>query len=349
MMKKIVSLHGSYFMNNFGDILLMKMFTQWIREYSPDVTVNYPLLKKNRIIDAPDGTTSGLRNLLRSDALVFFGGGYFGENPAHKHWWSFRNFYRHATVALLAIVFHIPYAVFGVEFGPLSVAWFRKVVVFIAKHADCILVRNTESLHFLKEHGIKNARLSCDAVLSLSDFVKPKMDSGHPDEILLHINRHNSQAIALINAIIAVLKEKNINHVGVLEDEPEQLSHHIGTIAELFEKANIRIDKYDYEGTHKVVEMINHSDMVFTTKLHVGITGIALNKKVFAAYIHPKTFRFHKQVNNQENCVSLHEVDDTIVLKIRDFFKQDRYTLPEQILETARDNKTALYAFLNAI
>lgn len=349
MRKKTVSLHGSYFRNNFGDILLMKIFTQWIREYSPDVTVNYPLLKKNRIIDTPDGTTFGLRNLLRSDALVFFGGGYFGENPTHKHRWSIRNFHRHAIVALLAIVFHIPYAVMGVEFGPLSVAWFRKIVVFIAKHADCLLVRNEESLHFLKEHGIKNARLSCDAVLSISDFVKPERDSLHPDKILLHINRHNSQAIALIKAIIVVLKEHNVNRVGLIEDEPGQLSHHIGTIAGLFEKANIGIDKYEYEGTHKVVEMINRSDMVFTTKLHVGITGIALNKKVFAAYVHPKTFRFHKQVNNQGNCVPLQEVDDAIALKIRAFFEQDRYALPEQILEAARENKKALHAFLNAI
>ena len=345
-----ISLHGSYFGNNYGDVLLMKMFTQWVREYDPLAVINYPKLKQGMIMDPPDNTTRGMWNLIKSDALVFFGGGYFGEKPTKKIRWSFRNFFRHIIVGLFAIVFKIPYAIIGVEFGPLSVSWFKKCVLFIAKHAKYLVVRNVESKDFLQDNGVKNVILSYDAVLSLSDIVKCESDCVSNKKMLLHITRQNSNVISLYKAIITVLKEQNINRVGFIEDEPGQCSRFYNDeVSTLFENAGIIVDKYEYEGTDKVIEKIRESEMIITTKLHVGITGVALNKKVFSVYSHPKTLRLHKQVNNEMNCIALNDVDNTIVDKIRLFVKEGQYFLPKSVLEMSRQNKVLLFDFLNDI
>lgn len=346
-----ISLHGSYFGNNYGDVLLMKMFTQWVREYDPSITINYPKLKQGLILDPPENATSGLWNLIKSDALVFFGGGYFGEKPTRKIHWSVRNFFRHVIVGLIAVFFRIPYAIIGVEFGPLSVSWFRRCVLFIAKHAKYLVVRNVESELFLKENGVKNVILSCDAVLSLSDIVRQEPDCVINNKILLHITRQNSKVIALLKAVIIVMKEQHINRVGFIEDEPGQYSRFSNNDEglKLFEDAGIMVDKYEYEGTNKVIETIKGSEMIITTKLHVGITGVALNKKVFSVYIHPKTLRLHKQVNNEKNCISLNEVDDSTIDRIRAFFKEGHYFLPSSVLEASRENKKILYNFLDAV
>lgn len=343
-----ISLHGSYFGNNYGDILLMKLFTQWIREYNPSIMINYPMLKDGKILDPPQNTTCGLWNLLRSDALVFFGGGYFGEKPTKKQRWSVRNFYRHAIVAILAIVFRIPYAIIGVEFGPISVSWFKRCVIFIAKHAKCLVVRNEESLIFLNENGVRNVQLSFDAVLSLSDYVNPIIDTTSKNKILLHITKQSAKVIDLVKSIILALKNNNINNVGFIEDEPGQYKRFYNdTISRLFDDANIEVEKYIYEGTDKVISVINDSEMIITTKLHVGIAGIALNKKVFSVYYHPKTLRLHKQVNNEDNCMALNDVDETVSAKISEFIKKDQYLMPKKVLDAARENRRVLYSFLD--
>ena len=77
-MKKIISLHGSYFYNNYGDTLLVNLFASWIKEALPDSEINLPIANRRKIWEMP-GEKSGIINLCKSHALVFCGGGYFGE------------------------------------------------------------------------------------------------------------------------------------------------------------------------------------------------------------------------------------------------------------------------------
>ena len=341
----IISLHGSYFGNNYGDILLMKLYSQWIRDYDPSIKINYPLLKEKNILDPIDNVSYGLLNLLRSDALVYFGGGYFGEQPVRKVRWSIRNFHRHVVIGLFAILFRIPIAIIGVEIGPLSVSWFRKFVLYIAKRANCLIVRNKESLEYLVEHGLFNAKLSYDSVLSLSDYVAPNYNCSHT--ILLHISMVNESVITLLKSIFIVLKEQNINNVVFVEDGIGQLSklkEH--GIFDLCDEADIDYKKLEYIGTNRVVDAINESEMIITTKMHVGVTGIALNKKVFSVYTHPKIFRLHKQVGNEEFCMALNDVDNTIITRLRGFFNAENYPMSNDIIENARLNRKALLDFI---
>lgn len=341
-----ISLHGSYFVNNYGDILLMKIFSQWIREYDSSIEISYPLLRSGVIIDKPNNTSNGVFNLLRSNALVFFGGGYFGEPPVRKKRWCIRNFFRHIIIALIAVVFRIPYAIIGVEFGPLSIPWFRRFVIFIAKKADCLVVRNQESLDFLLSYGVSNAKLSCDAVLSLSDSVKPREVCSN--KILLHIARTGVNVNVLLNCLIKVFKEKQVSKVAFIEDEVGQLSMlQSSGCFDLFEKACISYELLNYEGTDKIVDAINSSEMIITTKLHIGISGIALNKKVFSVYIHPKTLRLHKQVGNEYNCIALNDINSSVESNINQFIDAEPFLMPNDVLEMARNNKTALFSFLD--
>ncbi|MBR1372985.1 hypothetical protein IJ556_00860, partial [bacterium] len=88
---------------------------------------------------------------------------------------------------------------------------------------------------------------------------------------------------------------------------------------------------------------------VFTTKLHVGITAAAYNRKVFSTYSHPKTKRLHSQIGNSQNCVALSDLlneETDIKEKIDSFLKQESFHLPFMVLKSANNNRDALESFI---
>lgn len=345
---KRISLHGSYYFNNYGDILLVNIFYDWIKEMFPNAKINLPLVDKKKIVDLPNATT-GIINFFRSDALVYCGGGYFGEQPRHRLYWSLRNFKRHVIIGLFAILFKIPYAIIGVEFGPISYKWFKTIVIFLAKRAKVLVVRNEESLIFLKENGVQNVILSNDAVLSL--VPKSNYDICTSDKILIHVPcfyLFPERIYQLLDAIIE--GESNRNKDFFLEfisdDTYEPYSHpKCKNLMDYLKKRNVKFSFHKYIGCEDLINTIQSASYVFTTKLHVGITAAALNKRVFSLYAHPKTYRFHKQIGNEKFCFSIKD-SCNLSEPVLQFLNTEKFLLPDSNRNDALINKKLLQTFL---
>ena len=351
--KHIVSLHGSYFANNFGDILLINVFYEWIKEYLPSVQVNLPLANKKRTKELPEPTSTGILNLLMSDCLIYCGGGYFGEQPVKKGKWSVRNFFRHAIIGILAVVFRIPIAIIGVEIGPLSKVWFRRVVLWLVKRSRVVMVRNVESFVFLKSNGFNNAVITADAVLSLNQNVEQNMNLDKPNEyITLHLPgyRRYKQPIDVFVASLCecVQKEGKDFDFQFIEDVPGQYSTGYEPLYKVITDKGFKYTVLPYSGIKAVIDSVKNSFAVITTKLHVGITAAAYNKRVFSIYAHPKTLRFHQQIGNGSNCIALSQISDYCHLddKLIQFINSIPPILPPDVLVAALENKAGLEGFI---
>ena len=353
--KHIVSLHGSYFVNNYGDILLINIFYNWIKEKFPTAQVNLPLVNKKKVLEMPEPTTTGIINLLKSDCLIYCGGGYFGEQPKNKGRWSVRNFFRHAIIGLFAITFRIPIAIIGVEIGPISKSWFRRVVLKIVKKSKIVIVRNQESDDFLRKYGIKKAIVTADAVLTLNQ----KLTNTFNEEltgsyIVLHLPGYKYSKAALdyfVTSLCDVMQTLDqVSEIRFVEDTPNQYGAHYESLFSIIEQKGFKYSVVPYGGIHDVLNTIKDAKSVFTTKLHVGITAAAYNKKVFSIYAHPKTFRFHSQIGNQVNCLSLFQLnkDFNIAPRIKVFFESPYPVLPESVLSSAIKNRTELEHFIQS-
>ena len=343
MKKNLISLHASYFGNNYGDILLVKLFYNWIQEISDDLEINLPLAYKKGVKDLPT-KRRGIVNLLRSKCLVYCGGGYFGEQPREKFKWSIRNFFRHIIVGIIAVVGRIPIAIIGVEFGPLSFVWSRKLVVWLAKHAKVVVVRNAESKEFLERYGVNNVIESVDAVLTL----KPSGIKSNKNEFLIHIPNIRfapEKYILMTNVLIKALSDKAINAVTFIEDTYGQYSNGYESVFELFAESNISYSVSHYQGPDALIEKIARAEYLVTTKLHVGITGAAMNKNVLAIYNHPKTIRFHKQIGNEANCLPM-SADEEEMRKAICHFLNDHFILSDEIRKKALTNKNCTIEFV---
>ncbi len=95
------ALHGAYRGGNFGDMLLLGIYARWIRALVPGCRVVLPLIKSG-LGDLVDADGRGLRELRRARALVYGGGGYFGELNTGVGWWAIRNTWRHVPQGLVA-------------------------------------------------------------------------------------------------------------------------------------------------------------------------------------------------------------------------------------------------------
>lgn len=350
MKRPIISLHGTYFGNNYGDILLIAIFAKWIKDAVPNAIINLPLADKSKTYELPEGTT-GIMNLIKSKCLVFCGGGYFGEQPQNKKKWARQNFRRHLIVGLLAIIFRVPYAIIGVEFGPLSINWFRKITIYIAKRAKVVVVRNDESLEFLRERGVKHVILAADAVLTLAD------ESGlkHLDnnKILLHLQgiiKMPQKYADFVKILIDVLKNKSIkrklcfisDNYGVDYSDENYLK-----IFKILDESEIPYEICPYQGYKNMIELIKDTPYIVTTKLHVGITAAALGVRPFSVWVHPKTKRFHKQIQNIDYCISMSEVNEQHTKLLFNYFECNDYSLPEEIKQKASLNRIELVHFLS--
>lgn len=350
-MANVISIHGSYFGNNYGDILLVNMFTSWVREVDSEVTINYPLANKKKTRDLPEGSTSFFK-LIESKALIYCGGGYFGEQPKNKNKWAIRNFFRHATIGIVARLFRVPYAIIGVEFGPISATWFRKICVFIAKGAKVIVVRNEESKKFLEDNGVIGVVLAADAVLSLSDIVKIERPNNTKKKILIHINGQGVLPPNYLEVAMSIVKgiQRNLNEFELyFISDGDGKYYNNEYCKELFtyldyEKISYNIPKY--EGYKELITLINNADYVFTSKLHVGITAAALNKRVFSLWLHNKTPRLHAQIGNLGNCFSFNSFKDNDNA-INKFLNGKEYKLTRTAFDAALRNKEELVKFLN--
>ena len=342
MNKDIVSLHAAYHCNNYGDMLLLRLFYDWVQSVSENIVINLPLVN-TELKDIPTAE-HGLKYLWHSKCLIYCGGGYFGEQPRRKLLWSIRAFKNHLIIGIIAVVRRIPIAIVGVEFGPVSVKWLRVLVIWLTKHAEVVVVRNKESKAFLEKYGVKNVKEGVDAVLSLSPTNHERGNT-----VLVHlpgIRFAPEQYEIIAHLLVEALVQRGIRRVSFIEDADGQYMNGYDSIFAIFKKASIDFSVVCYSGVESLIQRLSEADYIVTTKLHVGITGAAMNKNVLSLYNHPKTIRFHKQIANADNCLPVSA--DTLEMKaaINHFFDNE-FVLSEPIREKALYNRNAVIEFVS--
>ena len=298
-----ISLHGSYYGHNFGDVLILSIFRNWVKNYKPDLKVHLPFASDTltKIIGAD--ANNGFKSIKQSQSLVYCGGGYLGEPNVNIGRWSVRNILRHIPPGEFARINKKPYAIIGVGAGPITNAITRNLMVRICNNARFVAVRDQESYNYLKDYGVfnKNLFITTDVVLNLrrEDIKKNNIEKAkvnlsylpYKKIIGIHLpgNRKLFGNINLIkNAIIDFARRnKDIGFV-LLSDSYSRLKIN-DEIHDLLQKQSVIMP---YSGPIDLVTIISLLDMVISTKLHVCITAIAMDRLALSFPLHSKTKRF---------------------------------------------------------
>ena len=326
-----VAFHGNYSDNNFGDLLLCKIFESWVRS-AFSCQIIYPMvteIERTRFRTHFSDSICGLRPFKAWDALVYCGGGLFGDSRSGSRFLP-GNFDRkfiaqNVLPAELSIWKGKPYAIVGMEVGPLSNIFVRRETKRIFEHARAISVRNVESQDYIQEQlGIKQEIICApDPAVTVSKEDIPQRAEGkidgllqqHTNKILLGIHHprdflHDFPAAqSLREGLISVLKSSDdVIPVLFTDVGDDRHSVHCEKLAQII-KAICGIDSVSipFPGIWETVALISRLSAVVTTKLHVGVVAYSMGVYCESFANHPKTKRFYALTGRHDQCILFRE------------------------------------------
>lgn len=367
-MNRKITLHGSNFIDNFGDSLFVVYFNKWLKKNGDVEAENIILPFANErvrsLVKVSDA--KGIFGLLKSNKIVFIGGGYLGERPNKKFIWNIRLLIRHLSVGLLAVLLKKPFIFIGVGAGPLTYSVTNKIVVFLCNKSEKVVVRDEESYKYLVNYGVKMGKITstADSILLLDQSDVDEYWNNKYKRKLSNDNNVNTTYIGLhlqassrkqdkIKLIISELKKYCSNlksyKIVVFNDtyKKEPDNKLLNLVYEEFDKEQVM--NIEYLKPNQLIALINNLNIVITTKLHCGIVANCLGKYTLSVSVHDKTVRLYRQLQLEERNVSINDYEKGMLIKmLLEFDENKKYynNVPESIKELAARNQNYLIDFI---
>lgn len=359
---KSVYIHGSYFGNNYGDVLLVDLFAQRVRSFGYEPVFPFA----NNFYEEQTGVKIGRVNKDNVVAGVFCGGGYFGEPGSNKLKWSFRNYLRHNKAYKLMNTSKIEYGVFGAGFGPISFNPFKNTACNIMKGASEVVVRDEKSKQFIEQYTSReDVDVAADVVISLKsndipqkyvDLVNDKYKTVLSKRYIVGIHVtdmfNDDSTFEYIKGAISRISNENPHiYFLFLSDGTSRLGKKLKQTVDA-EKIASSIDTekysyYDYENHWEMTYLLSRLDLVITSKLHVGIVSTAMNVSVVSIPYHKKTIRYYKQVEAKERCLENITSEQDVYNHIRKFIGSEAIPVPNSVLASSENVFKRMEIFLN--
>lgn len=334
-----IAVIGAYGHPNFGDQLLFNILHRWLKEYDEGIRVAVPWGDKEGI-DWPARDIevgAGWEGLRSCDAIVYGGGGFFGERgdptkrgmptpaeyscvdrvgmalhlpkslgggyfgPTRHLRGSTKAFLKYAIIARIAGVKDIPCCIIGTGLGPVTTKLGCWAVRSVLKRARRICLRDVESVQCARKL-CPSADMLATADMVLSGCVEVDRDKPRKlKRVGVHLGPKVERCIDLGPLAQAVrrIDDDGAEVVFVVDTTPRGVD-----LTEAPEKikqeSGLDLQVVPYTGVDGLLETLAGLDMVLTTKLHVGM--VAYSQGVFPLSIaaHLKTRRFYRQVGLEE-------------------------------------------------
>lgn len=361
---RAIVLHGSLQGKNFGDVLLLATYTNWIRSIAPNLPIktsnagnfarSYSGLVKSK---EPTYLASKLR-----EPVIFIGGGYLGEPPNNKTLWTARLFKHHLAYGLSIRIRRYPYCVIGAGAGPLTYPFAKYFVRLFISGAEIVALRDKESILFAKSLNIPKVRIVevADAILGLDygelcSFIKKPQPLTFSElngpKILIHMPGSEENASTRRALLKILIEEAQSQNAGIVVMSDNLLGHYFDYFhwAEQILAGQSNYSVVPYRGPSSVLSLIKTADLVVTTKLHVGICAAVLNKQVISIAKHSKTERLYRQLGRPEITSNLKNTDMNIFrINVRESLNGSVLPLqvPAVLKKLGRENKKHIKDFI---
>lgn len=320
MKKMKIGLHGSYYGRNFGDTLILAIVVNWIREYNPQAQIFLPFVTSEQEALEILGHKNPEFSLSDMDGLIFGPGGYFGEPSGgliKRLKWSWRNFERHIKWNTILYKSKQPYMIVGVGVGPLSLPFIRKGVVKLFVNSKYIAVRDKYSRQYLIDWGVPKDKINVTSDVALTLIPNPDIKTVK-NKVGLHYPTPLIHDEHLLKAFIDFFKFINNEYdIQFIEDINGQFSRskNPNNLKNILDSQGLKFPVVEYKDPQSLIKNLQSFDMIITSKLHLGIVGYSLGKKVLAIPQHPKTMRFYEQIERLEFCIPLQNVTSDLLLE----------------------------------
>ena len=346
--QKTIYLHGSFHSENYGDYLLCEIPAKELKNAFGDIELVTDQISDLYLRYADIERLKLPTCVHRCSLAVAVGGGYYGEKQRGDHRWYYRCFINHIVPFLLLKLFGKRYAIIGVGAGPISNKLLAACVRRVFNLADYVSVRDEESRLFLTQIGVKtNIEVNPDWVLSDSTLklLDAQDNKDQPPKLLIHISKiwDSSALVEVCEAVNTFLAENKAIKCILITDNTNQKA------ALDYLQNKIKGDKIirPYSNPLETLRTISECDYLITSKLHVGITGYRLKKKVLVIPLHQKIMRFYHQVNWDQYVVGSRDIcRESFLEKMNHCFLLDNPVYNKDVYKAANNNVDRLLSYV---
>lgn len=359
-----ISLHGAYFPNNYGDVLILNIESNWIKEITGK-EISLPYATKIYRKTLQSNSYKETESIKKADYMIYGAGGYLGEPPVKKAKWSLKFIRDHLKPVLQAKKYKVPYSIIGAGAGPITPFYGKQSLKYIANNADIVAVRDDESKAYL-DNLVKNPEkvfVTADVALSLTkesipSQVREKISNEYLNfdgiKIGVHIgaDRHSSEDGDKVQMIIDETieffkKNESLTPVLIIDNENNVQLEAVEYIKKELNKDCV---VYTHHDIWETTALLSELDTVLTNKLHIGIVNYAMGNIPISFPYHTKTERFYSQIDLNQLCTPIGETKrgstfnllNQVVNDIR-LDRKDKYQIKREIMmKKALMNKTIL-------
>lgn len=297
-MKKIL-VHGAFQNKNFGDILLLDTLIDKLRLNKKQIRVSNCC---EYVSEELNLKRSSIYDTIFTRKIVFCGGGYFGERSKDKNSWYLQFMFRHMPIILISLITRKDIIVYGTGFGPINNVFAKFFLGKLFKNANFSALRDHESLKYIKDYyQFENVKFTYDLVLSQkADFFYQKYSINPISQkrrIAIHLPGTPNDLGLRLKIIDFIISNANEEYEIIFFSD-----NGLNKEADYF---NTKYLNFKYSNINEVLGILSSSEIIITSKLHVGIVASIFSKKIISIYSHDKTARLYKQLGREDVCCKL--------------------------------------------
>lgn len=311
---KTIGIVGQVDHDNYGDILIVAMYVDWVNEVFKNKPVLYGasnifVFRLNQLGCEFENTTSKNDFLKRVDVCVFAGGGYLGRPDYSDFFWQIRwlknpVFY---DLARLLRDSNIPYFIEGAEIGPGLYPFVFWQAKYIVENAKSVATRNQGSYRYLISRFRQSQAVYIPDVVLCAEqmgyFSQATSIENRTVDLAIHatgkVLANNQLSVRYRKIILEFILDNNFSRVMLVNDQPYNSDRkcQLDAFSERLRDAGVEVFSPEYDGVDSVVSNISTARMLITSKLHLGVTAMLLGLKVACIASHPKLKRYYRDIN----------------------------------------------------
>lgn len=345
---------GATYSNNFGDMLFSKLVLKRVSKKAQcrfNITSDYcaDFVGRENLSDFKKS---------KADALLYMPGGYLGDRHDTSLYTTLLWFLRYFPWGIYYAIKKKPIMIMAVDAGPCKYWIMRKIIKFICKRVQKLIVRNPASKEFLVSIGVKTENILVtsdyaqimkdEEIVPVESFDKFK-EKCQKKLLYVHVNVNQRVADVVIPAVERFYNNHKDEYSLVVASD--QVCANDSCIYEkIKEFAKDDVYYYKYGDPLELCYIIKNCDTVITYKLHAGIVSAAYSKSVIAIPEHYlKVEKYYQQIGEGGRVLPLHMATTDGVYELLEKYHSIPICLSDEILNLVYDNNIELDGFLNMV
>ncbi|MBQ8416580.1 MAG: polysaccharide pyruvyl transferase family protein [Clostridia bacterium] len=337
---------GATYSDNFGDMLFAKIMADYL---SDKCEFRYYLLSDyaQKFIGKPKIADFSISE---AEALVYMPGGFFGDRHDTSLYTTYLWFKRYFPIGLKFAFLRKPMLILGVGAGPCKYGVMKRLIKYICKRANKVIVREDDSSDFLKTLGV-DSMVTSDLAQTITDYELPnvQLNCTKKKKMLVHINQ-NKRAAEKVLPAVQQFYEKHREDYNIIVASDQVCPDDYAIYEKIKAFATEDAAFYKYGDPLELCSVIKQSDAVVTYKLHVGIVACSYGKSVIAIPEHyKKVERYYRHIGYSERVLPLYKANGESILNMLEEYAEVPIQIPAVIIDSAYKNFDELKKYIEAL